>query len=60
MKSNTLVSNKISEIMDNSVLLISKPGGLTVSEAINKNLPIIIPFSYPGQEKDNVHFIVRS
>lgn len=51
-------TNKISEIMDNSVLLISKPGGLTVSEAINKNLPIIIPFSYPGQEKDNVHFIV--
>ncbi|WP_067141654.1 MGDG synthase family glycosyltransferase [Oceanivirga salmonicida] len=52
--------NNISEIMDNSKIIITKPGGLTSSEAINKNLPMIIPFSIPGQEQENTAFLVES
>ncbi|MDK9580140.1 glycosyltransferase [Sneathia sanguinegens] len=37
-------TDKISDIMDNSKLIITKPGGLTSTEAINKHLPMIIPF----------------
>lgn len=50
----------ISELMDKSDVIITKPGGLTTSEAIMKNLPMIIPYTYPGQEEDNANFLVRS
>lgn len=48
-------SNEIYNLMDNSDLLISKPGGLTITEAINKNLPVLVPFYIPGQEVDNIN-----
>lgn len=47
-------SNEVFNLMDNSDLLISKPGGLTITEAINKNLPVVVPFYIPGQEVDNI------
>lgn len=50
-------SNDIASFMEYSDILISKPGGLTVTEAIIKNLPLIIPFVIPGQEKDNAKFL---
>lgn len=53
-------TDKISEIMDKSKLIITKPGGLTSSEAINKHLPMIIPFYVPGQEEENTAFLVES
>lgn len=53
-------TDKISEIMDRSKLIITKPGGLTTSEAINKHLPMIIPFYIPGQEEENTAFLVES
>ena len=46
--------------MDNSKLIITKPGGLTSTEAINKHLPMIIPFYIPGQEEENTAFLVGS
>jgi len=46
--------------MDQSDLIITKPGGLTVSEAINKNIPILIPFFIPGQEEQNSEILVRA
>ncbi|MBL4932695.1 MGDG synthase family glycosyltransferase [Clostridium paridis] len=49
----------ISAIMDYSDIIISKPGGLTVSESIAKKLPIIIPFAIPGQEYENVEFLTQ-
>ena len=53
-------TTKIPELMDRSDLIITKPGGLTVSEAINKNIPIIIPYYIPGQEEENAEILVRA
>ncbi|AFA48746.1 MGDG synthase family glycosyltransferase [Acetobacterium woodii] len=50
--------NNISELMDLSDAIISKPGGLTTTEAIVKNIPMIIPFYYPGQEEENADYLV--
>ncbi|NRZ84592.1 UDP-N-acetylglucosamine:LPS N-acetylglucosamine transferase [Clostridium beijerinckii] len=43
--------------MDYCDILISKPGGLTVTESIVKNIPLIIPFAIPGQENENIDFL---
>lgn len=53
-------TNNIPELMQKSDVLISKPGGLTVAEAIASNLPMIIPHMLPGQEEENAEFLVRS
>ena len=53
-------SNDISYLMEYSDVIISKPGGLTVTEAIVKNLPLIIPFVIPGQEMENTDFLTNS
>ena len=53
-------SNDIASLMEYSDVIISKPGGLTVTEAIAKNLPLIIPFVIPGQEMENTDFLVSS
>jgi len=50
--------NNVSELMDQSDAIISKPGGLTTTEAIVKNIPMIIPFCYPGQEEENADYLV--
>ena len=47
----------IDELMDNSDLLITKPGGISITEAIIKNLPMIIPFRSSGQERYNAKFL---
>jgi len=50
--------NNVSELMDQSDAIISKPGGLTTTAAIVKNIPMIIPFYYPGQEEENADYLV--
>lgn len=50
----------IPHLMEYSDVIITKPGGLTVSEAIVKNIPIIIPFVIPGQEMENTDFLVSN
>jgi processive 1,2-diacylglycerol beta-glucosyltransferase len=52
-------TTNISELMDKASLIITKPGGLTVTEALVKRLPIIIPYYIPGQEEENVSFLVN-
>lgn len=52
-------SNDIASFMEYSDVIISKPGGLTVTESIAKNLPLIIPFAIPGQEKENTEFLTK-
>lgn len=52
-------TNDIPNIMESSDLIITKPGGLTISEAIAKKLPMIIPYYIPGQEKENLDFLVK-
>lgn len=50
-------TNNISEIMDNSDVIVTKPGGLTTTECIAKRLPMIIPFYIAGQEEENIEFL---
>ncbi|MGB3366852.1 MAG: glycosyltransferase [Acidaminobacteraceae bacterium] len=47
----------VHELMDTADLIITKPGGLTVTEAIVKNLPIVVPYFIPGQEKENLDYL---
>ncbi len=52
-------SPKIAEMMRAADVLISKPGGLTVSEAISLGLPQILFSPIPGQEEANANYVVR-
>lgn len=49
----------IDELMAVSTLVITKPGGLTISEAVSKNLPIIIINPIPGQEAKNTEYLLK-
>ena len=50
-------TNKIPELMAISDLVVSKPGGLTTSESLASNLPMIIINPIPGQEEENAEFL---
>ncbi|NTW72427.1 MAG: galactosyldiacylglycerol synthase [Eubacteriaceae bacterium] len=50
----------ISELMDRADLIITKPGGLTTTESIIKNIPMIIPYFIPGQEEENADFLIET
>ena len=50
-------TNKVPELMSISDLVISKPGGLTTSESLASNLPMIIINPIPGQEEENAEFL---
>ncbi len=50
----------ISDIMDASDCIITKPGGLTTSESLVKGLPMIIVNPIPGQEERNAQFLVNA
>lgn len=53
-------TDRISELMDASSLLITKPGGITISEALVKKLPILIMTPIPGQEERNARFLINA
>jgi processive 1,2-diacylglycerol beta-glucosyltransferase len=53
-------TDKISELMSVSNLLITKPGGLTISEAMAKGLPMAIISPIPGQEERNAEYLLNS
>lgn len=48
------------ELMKVSDLVITKAGGLTVSESLVVNLPMLIFLPYPGQEQANANFLIES
>lgn len=52
-------SSRIPELMACADLLITKPGALTVSEALVSKLPMILFESIPGQEKDNAAYLAK-
>ncbi|WP_426348887.1 MGDG synthase family glycosyltransferase [Alloiococcus sp. CFN-8] len=52
-------TNIIPSLMELSDVIISKPGGLTISEALIKKLPMIFPFTIPGQEAENAEFLAE-
>ncbi len=51
--------HNIEELMEVSDLIITKAGGLTVSEALTKHLPLLIFKPIPGQEVENAQFVQR-
>lgn len=52
-------TNQIAQYMGVSDVIITKPGGLTVTEAFAKNIPMIIPFFIPGQEAENAEMLIE-
>ena len=53
-------TDKISLLMDASDCIITKPGGLSVSEALSKGLPMILVNPIPGHEERNLTFLINS
>lgn len=51
--------DNMEELMSVSDLIITKAGGLTVTEALTKHLPLVIYKPIPGQEEENSHFVQR-
>ncbi len=49
----------VHELMAISDLIITKPGGITASEALAMELPMLIYNPIPGQEQDNAQFLVQ-
>lgn len=50
-------TNKMNDILASIDVLITKPGGLTTTEALLKDVPMIIPYYIPGQEEENLDFL---
>lgn len=57
VKTFGFISN-LEELMAVSDIVFSKAGGLTVSECLAVGLPMLINKVIPGQEEDNVEFLI--
>ena len=53
-------TDKVPELMHISDIVISKPGGLTTSESLASDLPIIVINPIPGQEEENADFLEKN
>jgi processive 1,2-diacylglycerol beta-glucosyltransferase len=49
----------VHKIMDFADIIITKAGGITVSEALSKGLAIVITNPIPGQEERNVKYLLN-
>jgi processive 1,2-diacylglycerol beta-glucosyltransferase len=52
--------DNVNELMDASDVMISKPGGLSISEAMVKGVPVIVNTYIPGQEESNLMFLEKN
>ncbi|WP_180954896.1 MGDG synthase family glycosyltransferase [Bacillus sp. V3-13] len=50
-------SAKMNELYDWADVIVTKPGGVTISEALRKRLPIFLHSVLPGQEEKNVEYL---
>jgi processive 1,2-diacylglycerol beta-glucosyltransferase len=53
-------TSKVNKYMQCSDLLLTKPGGLTISEALICNIPLGIFSPIPGQEEKNAEFLLKN
>lgn len=51
-------TNKVPELMHIAFGVITKPGGLTITESLVSQLPILVINPIPGQEEENAEFLV--
>ncbi len=49
--------DNVSLLMDSCDCIVTKPGGLSTSEAMAKGIPIILASPIPGQEERNLEFM---
>ncbi|AMP20905.1 hypothetical protein AZF37_06775 [endosymbiont 'TC1' of Trimyema compressum] len=52
-------TDQVYSLMDGADLLVSKPGGASVTEALLRGIPMIIPYLIGGQEKENLDYLVE-
>lgn len=52
-------TNEVNKYMQGADIIITKPGGLTVTESIACNIPMAIFDAIPGQEEENAEFLVK-
>ena len=52
-------AENVAELMEISDILISKPGGITLSEALVKGLPLCVIKPIPGQEQMNTDYLLK-
>lgn len=50
----------VNKIMDFTDIIVTKSGGITISEALSKGLAIIVSNPIPGQEEHNVEYLLRN
>lgn len=53
-------TDKVAELMAMSDLFVTKAGGISVTEALNSRLPMILFASIPGQEAWNEEFLIKN
>ncbi len=53
-------TDRVEKYMQMSDLIVTKPGGLTVTESIATGLPMGIFKAIPGQEEQNADYLVRN
>jgi processive 1,2-diacylglycerol beta-glucosyltransferase len=51
---------EIDQLMEVSDLLVTKPGGLTVTEALTKGIPMLFYQAIPGQEEENCQYFLEN
>ncbi|MBY9081279.1 UDP-N-acetylglucosamine--LPS N-acetylglucosamine transferase [Paenibacillus sp. HN-1] len=52
-------TNDVDKLMDAADLLITKPGGMTCTEALAKGIPMLFYQAIPGQEEKNCQYFVE-
>jgi processive 1,2-diacylglycerol beta-glucosyltransferase len=52
-------ADNVNELMSISDIIITKPGGITTSEALAKKLPMLILNPLPGQEANNTAYLTQ-
>lgn len=51
--------DEMDRLYSTSNALVTKPGGVTISEALRKELPIFVHSALPGQEEINLKFLME-
>ncbi len=52
-------ATNVDELMEIASLIVTKPGGMTTSEALAKGLPMVVVNPIPGQESRNTDFLLE-
>jgi processive 1,2-diacylglycerol beta-glucosyltransferase len=53
-------TDQVHKLMDASDLLITKPGGMTCTEAMAKRIPMLIFEAIPGPEEENMQYFINN